>query len=194
MVVIINCNDKTAGSETKKIQSNIQEVAILQYKNTPSFIMKMKNLIYEHEGRRLKIPIFQGNMGDVSYDEFRQYSLNKKYLKPNEAESCFIIKTDKGKLTKTFREFLVFYKGNILKNIDINKPSKIHIFDEGNITIYYDFEVSGVSFVLQLDIVTNDKIKNLDSIKSVFDINLDETLEDPIFRYRFWDDYKSDEL
>jgi len=194
MVVIINCNDKTAGSETKKIQSNIKEGVILQYKNTPSFIMKMKNIIYEKDGKELKIPIFQGNMGDVSYDDFRQYSLDKKYLEPNVAESCFIIKTDKGKLTKTFREFLIFYKGNILKNIDINKPSKINIFDEGSITIYYDFEVSGVSFVLQLDIITSDEIKNLNSIKSVFDINLDETIEEPIFRYRFWDDYKSDEL
>ncbi len=191
VILIINCNDMNAQSEPK---TQIKSAAVQKYKNSHSFIIKFNNLIYEKDGKELRIPIFQGESGDVTYKEFRKYCLDHKYLKPKTAESSFVIKAKKGKLTKTFREFLNFYKESILKNVNINKPTKINVYDEGGLTLYYDFEISGVPFVLQLEIITDDKIESLDSVKPVLDVHLDENIEDPIFRYRFWKDYTSKEL
>lgn len=193
MLIVISCSNKKAVSELNT-QNKINERAVLKYKETRSFIIRFTNLVYEKDGKELRIPIFQGNMGDVSYKEFRKYCLDNKFLEPNVAESSFIIKTDKGKLTKTFREFLNFYKKNILKDVDISKPAKIKLYSDNELSIYYDFEINDVPFVLQLDIITYDKIKSLSSIKSILEINLDEKVENSIFRYRFWDDYTSEEL
>ncbi|HPJ36568.1 MAG TPA: hypothetical protein PK358_17145 [Spirochaetota bacterium] len=193
VILIINCNDKKAVSEPN-VQNKIQGNAIQKYKNTHSFIIKFNSLIYEKDGKELRVPIFQGEMGNVTYKEFRKYCLDNKYLEPNVAESSFVIKADKGKLTKTFRDFLNFYKKSILKNVNINKPTKINVYDEGGLSLYYDFEINGVPFVLQLEIITDDKIESLDSVKPILDVHLDEGVKDPIFRYRFWDDYTSEEL
>jgi len=193
MIVILNNTYKNAVSETNTARI-VKDGSVERFKNTRSFIIKFSSLIYEKDGQELKIPIFQGNMGDVSYDNFRQYCLEKKYLEPNVAETSFIIKAKKGELTKTFREFLNFYKGNILKNVDINKPAKLKV-DGGALGIYYNFEVNGVPFVLQVDVSTDQvEIENIDLIKSIINLNLDEKMETPIFTYRFWDDYTSDEL
>jgi len=106
----------------------------------------------------------------------------------------FIIKAQKGKLTKTFHEFLYFYKGSILKNVDISKPNKIKV-DGGALDIYYDFVINGVPFSLQIGISTDKKeIEDVDSIKSIFDVNLDENMETPIFTYRFWKNKTSNDL
>lgn len=188
--MIINCNYKTVVGESNH---KIKEDSV-QLFSKYQFIIKLSNIIYEKDGKDLKIPIFQGNMGDATYEEFRQYCLDKKYLEPNVAEGSFIIKAEKGKLSNTFRDFLKFYKGNILKNTDIHKPAKIKVFDD-YLEIFYDFSVNGVPFVLQLNIHTDtSKIKDQNSIKSIFDLNLNENVVGPVLKYRFWDDYSSDEL
>jgi len=157
------------------------------------FIIKLSNIVYEKDGKELKIPIFQGNMGDATYEDFRKYCLDKKLLEPNVAETAFVIKADKGKLTKTFREFLNFYKGNILKNTDVNMPAKI-LVDGGVLELYYDFKLNEVPFVLQISISTGQKDIDTSLIKSIYNVNLNENMKTPIFQYRFWEDYSSDEL
>ena len=192
MVVIISCNYKNTICENNTVNS-IKDGSVVLFSEY-EFIIKFSNLIYEKDGKEMRIPIFQGTMGDVSYKDFLKYCVDKKYLEPNVAETNFIIKAQKGKLTKTFHEFLYFYKGSILKNVDISKPNKIKV-DGGALDIYYDFVINGVPFSLQIGISTDKKeIEDVDSIKSIFDVNLDENMETPIFTYRFWKNKTSNDL
>ncbi|HRU18706.1 MAG TPA: hypothetical protein P5070_12760 [Bacteroidia bacterium] len=191
IIVFLNCTDKKAMSETNMI-SKIKDDAVINF-STYSLIVKFTNFIYEEDGKKIKIPIFQGNSGDVSYDDFLEYCYTKKYLKPKSAETSLVIKADKGRLTKTFHEFLMFYKGNILKDTDINMPAKI-LVDGGVLELYYDFKVNEVPFVLQISISTGQEDVNTSLIKSIFDVNLNENMKTPIFHFRFWKNYTSDEL
>jgi len=192
ILLIFNCKENSAKSENNK--SDYQKNEAVSKISSSSFIIRYTNLIYEHEGKELKIPIFEGNMGDVKYKEFRMFCVEKKYLNPNVAESAFIIQADKGKLTQTFREFMKFYKSNILKDTDISKPAKI-IIDGGALELYYDFTVNEVPFVLYVKINTDKgNIENLDSIKSILDLNLNENVPNPMFKYRFWKNYTSKEF
>jgi len=143
MVVIISCNYKNAICENNTVNS-IKDGSVVLFSEY-EFIIKFSNLIYEKDGKEMRIPIFQGTMGDVSYKDFLKYCVDKKYLEPNVAETNFIIKAQKGKLTKTFHEFLYFYKGSILKNVDISKPNKIKV-DGGALDMYYDVVSNGVPF------------------------------------------------
>jgi len=192
MIVILNNTYKNAVSETNtaRIVKDGSVVLFSEYE----FIIKFSNLIYEKDGKEMKIPIFQGNMGDVYYKSFHEYCYKNNLLEKGWGESSFIIKAEKGKLTKTFHEFLYFYKGNILKNVDISKPNKIKVYG-GALDIYYDFVINGVPFVLQVGISTDKKeIEDTDSIKSIFDVNLDENMATPIFTYRFWKNKTSNDL
>jgi hypothetical protein len=55
--------------------------------------------------------------------------------------------------------------------------------------------INGVPFSLQIGISTDKKeIEDVDSIKSIFDVNLDENMETPIFTYRFWKNKTSNDL
>lgn len=191
IIVVLNCTAKKAMSETSMI-SEIKDDAVVKV-YTYSFIIKFTNLIYEEDGKKIRIPIFQGNSGDVSYDDFLEYCYNKKYLKPKSAETSLVIKADKGKLKKTFHEFLLFYKGNILKKTDINMPTKIKV-DGGALELYYDFKENGVPFVLQISISTDQEDVDSSIIKSIFDVNLYENMKTPTFQYRFWANYSSDEF
>jgi len=186
--------NQSAISESK-MRSDIKPEAVQKYDDNDSFIIKFRNLIFENNGREAKIPIFKGDMGDVYYDDFHEYCYNKKLLERGYVESTFVIKTDKGKITKTFREFLNFYKGNILKNVNINKPSKFVVFDDGqDLSLYYDFEVNEILFMLQIDIRSAIIINNPNKIKSILDIPFDENVTPSLFRFRFWKNYTSDEL
>ncbi len=191
-IVVLNCANKIAFCENVQ-QNNIKDGAVVLFSEY-QFVIKFSNLIFEKNGKEMKIPIFRGNMGDVYYKSFHEYCYKNNLLEKGWGESNFIIKADKGKLTKTFREFLNFYKGNILKNVDINKPNKIKI-DGGALDIFYDFEINGIPFALQVGISTDKKeIAETDSIKSIFDVNLDENMATPIFTYRFWKNKTSNDL
>jgi hypothetical protein len=192
MIVLFNCNSKNAIREISSI-NNIKEGAIERFNKTHSFIVKFSNIIYIIDGKTIKMPIFHGDMGDVNYLDFLDYCVKKQYLEPDTMETSLIIKTKKGQVTKTFREFLDFYKGNILKDIDINKPANIKA-DGGSLGIYYDFVVNGVPCVLQVYIGVVEKEIDPRTIKSIYNLNLDENSETPIFSYRFWPNYKSEEL
>ena len=182
-LVILNCVNKIAVCENIQ-QNDIKNGAVVLFSEY-QFIIKVSNLIYEKDGKMLKIPIFEGDMGDVNYKEFRNYCEGKGYLQPKVAETNFVIITEKNKLTKTFREFLMFYKGNILSNTDIAKPGKI-VYDGGALELYYDFQIDSIHFVLQVNISTDRDEIVPGSIKSILDVNLDEKMKTPMFTYRFW--------
>ena len=152
------------------------------------FIMKSANIIYEDDQKQIKIPVFLLNKNDIKYRDFLKYCYEKKYLEPKSAETYFVIKSKKREMTKTFQEFMLFYKSNILKDTDLNKPAFI-IQDGCAPELYYDFIVDGVPFVLMIKIsVDNCDVESDEpfSFKSVFDIKLVETIGEPFFSYRFW--------
>jgi hypothetical protein len=47
---------------------------------------------------------------------------------------------------------------------------------------------------LQISISTGQEDVNTSLIKSIFDVNLNENMKTPIFHYRFWKNYTSDEF
>ena len=131
VIIILNCNT-TAISETGR-QSIVNKESIQQYDERKgafmgAFIIKFTNLIYEVNGKNVKIPIFRGNMGDATYKEFHEYCYKNNLLKARGyIESGFIVESEKGKLTNTFHEFLNFYKNNILKDCDIKTPTYFRV-------------------------------------------------------------------
>lgn len=153
-----------------------------------AFIIKSKNIIYEDDEKQIKVPIFQGGKKDIKYSDFLEYCYDKKYLKPDSIETYFVIKSERGKMTQTFQDFMLFYKANILKDTDLNKPAFI-IQDGCAPELYYDFIVDGMPFVLMIKIsVDNCDVESDEpfSFQSVFDIKLVEKLERPIFLYKIW--------
>ena len=177
MILFLNCNQNSASSESVTI-GKFNNDTVQKFDEYSSFVIKFSNLIYEKDGKTVKIPIFQGNMGDATYKEFRRYCLDNNLLKEGFRESGFIIQTKRGELKKTFHEFLKFYKSNILKDSNIDKPDKMVISD-GAFDIYYDFEVEGIPFVLQITICTVENRFDTKSLKSVFDVNINENMKTP---------------
>ncbi|NLV67962.1 MAG: hypothetical protein GXY14_09855 [Spirochaetes bacterium] len=183
MFLIFNCKPNSASSDAVTI-GKFNNETVKKFDEYSSFIIKFSNLIYEKDGKTVKIPIFQGNKGDVTYKEFRNYCLEKNLLKEGFRESGFIIETKRGELKKKFHEFLKFYKGNILKDSNIDKPDKMVISD-GVLDIYYDFEAEGIPFVIQITIYTVEDYFDTKSLKSIFDVNIDENMKTPTPYFTF---------
>jgi len=190
MLSIINCN---YGISETNIISNIQQGSIQEFFNTNSFIIKFSNIIYEHKGKKIKIPIFEGSMGDVLYDDFIKFCMVNNLLEEGFRENGFIVKTDKGKLSKTFNEFLLFYKKSILSNTDLNKPSRIEVYG-GGLYLFYEFNIEGVPCVIFIVATTKKEYRSADEIKSITGIELDETEKIPHFIYSFWINSESEEI
>ena len=171
MIMFINCMNGI--SET--IQKNKIKNAVIEYiKSSNLFVIKFSNLIYEVKGEDVKvpIPIFRGNMGDITYEEFSKYCVDNKLMEDGYRESGFIVEAKKGQLKKTFHEFLRFYQNNLFKDagIDVNKPTEISEIYPEILYIYYDFKVKGIPMVIKITIYTTDTV-DTDKIKSVFDID-----------------------
>jgi len=148
-----------------------------------SFIISFSNIIYEVQGKSIKIPIFQGTEGDLLYKDFREYCLTNKYLEPRVRESGFIVKCKKGEVKKTFIEFINFYRSNILKDVNFDDKSNFDVNESGWI-IFYKFKIDGIPCVLNIEI---DAAKRIDrkKLKSVYDIMVNEDMTYPSFAYSF---------
>jgi hypothetical protein len=155
------------------------------------FIIKYSNMVYEKEGRIIKIPIFKGTYGDILYKDFRDYCLKMKYLKPKVRESGFIIKSKKGELRKNFHEFLNFYKSNIFKDININNPTSM-MCDGYEWFIDYDFVIEDVPCYMTIRIDSNEEDnKNYRKYESPYQIKTKEKSDEPFFSYSFYIGTKS---
>ena len=173
MIILLNCSHGVSETISK---DKIKDAVIL-FDEYGSFIIKFSNLIYNSSGKEVKIPIFRGTMGDITYKEFRQYCRDNKLLKEGYREAGFIIDTKEGEVKKTFHEFLRFYQSNLFKDVgvDVNKPSEISDANPGAIEISYKFKAKGTPMVMKITIYITDPV-DTSKIKSVFDIyNIDET-------------------
>lgn len=183
IIILLSCNYTMSETAAK---SNIKPGSVTKYGEFDLFIIKFSNLIYERSNKEIRIPVFQGTMGDVKYNDFLKYCEDNNLLDKGFQESGFIIVTKRGELKKKFHEFLRFYKGNVLKDFNIDRPSKIYVY-EGVLDIEYEFTVDGVPIDLEIRIYTTEDF-DTDSIKSVFDINnIDENMKtpEPYFKFTF---------
>ena len=105
IIIFLNCTHSV--SET--IPKDKIKDAVILFDEFGALIIKFSNLIYEGGGKEVKIPIFRGNMGDITYRELRKYCSDNKLLKEGYRETGFIIVTKEGEVKKTFHEFLRFY-------------------------------------------------------------------------------------
>ena len=181
-VTIISCiqgSGKTMIVSKENITKNEVELAGGYWYN--SFIIHFSNLIYDVDGKKIKIPVFQGDKGDVLYNDFKEYCRKEKLLKPNVKESAFIVKCKNGEVKKTFVEFLNFYKSNILKDVDFTDKTKFDA-DESGWIINYKFKVEGIPCIMTIEIEAADRIDR-NKINSLYDIMVNENMKYPSFAY-----------
>ena len=105
-----------------------------------------------------------------------------------------MIKAKKGEVRKTFHQFLAFYKLNIFKDVDIEKPTAM-VLSSTDWIIKYDFQVNGIPCYLKIELSPRkEDLKKRQSdlkIKSVYDIIPDENDMEPGFLYDFYIGSKS---
>ena len=186
LLAVMSCT-VSVKSETVK---NITSKEVEQFDDDRLFIIRYSNIIYEKNGKIIKIPIYQGIYGDVLYNDFRAYCLKMNYLETNVRETGFIIKVKKGELRKTLHGFLDFYKGNILKGI-IDKPTKMSC-DGYEWFIDYDCVIDGIPCYMEIRFDTSEiDNKNYRKYKTPYEIMTNEDMEYPNFSYSFSIGFKS---
>ena len=195
LLVAIVINGTSSPINKRIIKENeITNEMIAPYRFESIFYVNFSNIIYKGQNNDIKIPIFKGINGDVYYDDIIKYCIKKKYIKEKQW-LVYIIKCNKGEVRKTFHEFLKFYKSNILKNVNIEKPSVMDL-SATDWTIKYDFTVNGIPCYLEIQLDPRDedvnKSPNPDTIyKSVYEIIPEEKIEQSGFTYRFFTNSKS---
>jgi len=197
-VSLIGCsiNSSIADNKNKRVYkiNEIPDNAIERIEDRFVYIIRFSNLIYnttKTEKKKIKIPIFQGTLDDVEYDDFLNYCYDNKLLDKKYCEGGFFILTKKGEIKKTLLEFIKFYEGNILKGYE--KPSgMVEDGDEPQYSdwiIEYEFKVENIPCMMRI-IVPAGKRDYSKSIKSVEDINVNENSELSGFIYQLCVDCK----
>ena len=185
MVVIISvalgCGSVKPKTEDANVPRHITSLHVEPYGAVGVCVVRFSNIIYEYKEKQFKFPIFQGNLEDVFYTDFKNYCLNTGLIEKDYIGNLFLIKCRRGEIRKTFHEFLNFYKTNILKNVNINKPAIEWNYDE--FLIWYKFEMNGIPCSLAIRFIGSSYSSNY---KSVFDVILDENVVDTSFTYRFY--------
>ncbi len=145
-VQAVDKKKKSVGMPMKKKFLNISkikpEAVELLDKDVLLFIY-YSNVIYEFNGKKVKIPIYGGKYGDVEFKDLMDYCYKKKYLDKNVQGFLIALKIEKGKVRNTFHDFLDFYKSKNLEGFDVTKPTKMD-YDGCEWWIYYDFIQNGV--------------------------------------------------
>lgn len=188
-----NCNTILANEKT--IQSNkITSNHVEPYKYKRTFILRFSNIIYDEEKPIIVIPIFQGKYENVLYSDLLNYCVTNNLLEPQVMETGFMIKTKKGEVRKTFHDFLAFYKSNIFKDINVEKPTVMSLGSTDWI-IKYDFTINNIPCYMKIELTPRkEDLKKKQSdlkYKSVYDIIPMEEEKEPGFLYDFYIGSKS---
>lgn len=180
-----NTNSFTNGTKTYKI-NEIPANAVERLNNSFMYIIKFSNLIYDVDGKKVKIPIYNGNLADVEYNDFKKYCRDKKILDANTMESGFVVRTQKGELKKTIIDFIKFYQRNISQGFE--KP--FEVYTDGDQPQYlvwnivYKFSLDGIPCSVKISFEADKKDwEFVEKIKTIEDMHPDENTDDPIFAY-----------
>jgi len=185
LIICINKNGMTSDSKIYKI-NEIPEQAVERLNNSFIYVIKFSNLIYDVNGKKIIIPIFQGNLPSVEYTDFKKYCREKKILDPKTMESGFVIRTKKGEVKKTILEFIKFYQGNILKGN--KKPFEIYTDgDEPQYLVWnivYKFSSAGIPCTMKISFEADKKDWGFtNKIKNIDEMHPNEKMDDPVFTY-----------
>ena len=183
---VVSLNAKTISTE------QITDKHIEEYKSGKTiysldiFVINFANIIYNVNGKNIKIPIFKGTMGDVHYNDLLNYYRNKTFFDSDvNSETGYIIKVKKGEAKKTLHEFLAFYKSNILKDIDIEHPVTIYLSPVEWI-LQYNFVVDGVPCYMHINFESRKEDYGKPLPKSVYDIVPNENAGNPGIFFMFY--------
>ncbi len=150
------------------------------------FILKAKNIVFKTKNKKISIPVFKGGEGTLEIDNL------DKYCKKNRIDSAssFIIRSKRGYLKKSLMDFLKFYKKSILKDIDIAVPVNM-LIESNDWCITYNFELEGIPCCLRLIVHADEKDYDNEwgEYRNVFQINLEETMKRPYFKYKIFPNY-----
>ncbi|BDA77663.1 hypothetical protein LPTSP3_g05930 [Leptospira kobayashii] len=108
------------------------------------FIINSKEVIYDGKKEngeviKLNLPIYRGTEEPATYSDLKSMVMaNNEYL----LNFCYYKNKEQTRKELLF-DIINFYKKNLLKNIDTNKPSLLAVEDNEYI-IYYDFLYEGV--------------------------------------------------
>ena len=180
LCVALGCGSTQTKTEDTNVPSYITSLHVEPYGAVGVCVVRFSNIIYEYKEKQFKFPIFQGNLEDVFYTDFKNYCLNTGLVEQRYLGNQFAIKCRRGEIRKTFHEFLNFYKTNILKDVNINKP--VIECNSKFCLIWYNFKMNGIPCSLSIEFIG---ISDNSNYKSVFDIIPDENVVDTSFTYRF---------
>jgi hypothetical protein len=126
-------------------------------KNEPFYEVKFSNVFKIKNGKRIKIPIFNGSFGDVELEDL----MKVQNIKDASILGNLNFFSKKGVVKKTLLEFLNFYKSSLLKDNDINKPTIIGAEGDSYI-IWYDFVYEGINSSMMIHLAGDEK--NMDEL------------------------------
>jgi hypothetical protein len=173
LVLILSCaSDNVSAKNNMQIQP-VDGKYISFYGEASVLDLQYSNLIITTEsGMEIVQPVFRGTRGNIRYEDLVQYCIQKGKLEVAAKRIRPIqVLCKKNDVKKTFNEFLQFYKTNLLKDVDIEHPTRME--QENNTwTICYDFLIDSVPGVLTIDIDGLEETSP--KYKSVYEIQVDE--------------------
>lgn len=178
LMVIINCN-KTVNSE------NNNQLPKFEIVNETDAIIRYSNVIVDIKGKSIKVPIYGGVYGDITKKDL------VKEMKPkfNPLGSLYITAKD-GEVKKTFFDILNFYKKNLLKEVDINKPSVIGNEGGVDMLIWYDFDCEGIPCSMMIIVACDHEATSKKIQKMYPNIKNGEKIEETVDMLEFKEDSK----
>jgi hypothetical protein len=136
-------------TDREKVLPKFEEVD----KEAGVYIIRYSNVIFDINNKKIKVPIYNGIYGDITYEDLEKQQTKKDlYLLGN-----IYIPVKDGEVKKTFFDMLSFYKKSFLKNIDVNQPSVIG--NEGGVDmfIWYDFDYEGIPCSMMITVACDIK-------------------------------------
>ena len=136
-------------TDREKVLPKFEEVD----KEAGVYIIRCSNVIFDINNKKIKVPIYNGIYGDITYEDLEKQQTKKDlYLLGN-----IYIPVKDGEVKKTFFDMLSFYKKSFLKNIDVNQPSVIG--NEGGVDmfIWYDFDYEGIPCSMMITVACDIK-------------------------------------
>lgn len=189
IISVLGCNNKIGASNDLKIYNinEIPEEAVEQINKSFIYSIKFSNLIYNIDGKKIVVPVFQGTLNSVDYVDFKNYCRQKQMLALNARESGFFTKAKKGEIKKTFLEFMKFYQSNLLKGYE----TPVIVDNDGDEwLIVYKFKVDQIPCTMKIFVSAdkNDRSSLKKNIK-MKDISVNEKKDNPGFVYEIYINY-----
>jgi len=160
-------------------ESECKSIALPKFeesKETGTYVIRYSNVILTMDEKKIKVPIFGGIYEDITIEELKKMQT----IKPDNENyplAYLSIPTEKGKVRNTFLSLLSFYKKNLFKNVDVNKPTVIGK-EEILWIIWYDFIFENMPSSMMVVMGADDKLtknnENKYSELTIESIGIDE--------------------